>query len=280
MIEVPCKTGSTISAESLNSINRTTSSALDSGSIGVINRNILNSGANKGTQSAGQIPQQSPGQPAQRSAGQSAMPAAGIRQTQQNLPAESTPVRMRIPSLLNPVQKGQKIPISSPDVTSLDIRIGWNTSNPDCDIDVSAFMLGEWDKVIGDSWFVFYSQPDSPDRSLHFSQNSREDRQEMTVDLSKIDSRVKKIVFVLTIYEAASKNLNFSMVSDAYIRLLESASKKEIASFKMNEYYSEVRSMMIGEVYEHKGIWKFNAVGNGIAGELDGLCRLYGVELQ
>ena len=47
----------------------------------------------------------------------------------------------------------------------------------------------------------------------------------------------------------------------------------------MEEYYSNVTSMMIGEVYQYKGAWKFNAIGNGVAKNLAGLCELYGVEV-
>lgn len=47
----------------------------------------------------------------------------------------------------------------------------------------------------------------------------------------------------------------------------------------MDEYYSNVTSMMIGEVYRHNGIWKFNAIGNGVTRDLAGLCELYGVQV-
>ena len=46
----------------------------------------------------------------------------------------------------------------------------------------------------------------------------------------------------------------------------------------MDEYYSNVTSMMIGEIYLYHGTWKFNAVGNGVARDLAGLCELYGVQ--
>lgn len=188
--------------------------------------------------------------------------------------------KMNIPQLYKSVQKGQKMPVSSGNSVTLDICMGWNVSNSECDIDVSAFLLGDTDKVIDDDWFVFYGQPDSPDGSVHFSDQSQSDREEITIALQKLNPTVKKIVFVLTIYDAVQKNLNFSMVSDAYIRILEHSSKQEIVSFKMSEYYSEVLSMMIGELYMHNGIWKFNAIGNGIAKELEGLCQLYGVQLK
>lgn len=186
---------------------------------------------------------------------------------------------MKIPQLRNQVQKGQKVRLNVPQSQKLDICIGWNVNNNGCDIDISAFLLDADGKVIGDDWFVFYGQTDSPDRSVHFSDRSQYDREEISVDLTKLSKSVKKIVFVLTIYDAGARRMNFSMVSDAYIRILDSSSKQEIVSFKMDEYYPNVLSMMIGELYIHNGAWKFNAVGNGIAKGLDGLCELYGVQL-
>jgi tellurium resistance protein TerD len=47
----------------------------------------------------------------------------------------------------------------------------------------------------------------------------------------------------------------------------------------MDEYYTNVTSMMIGELYLHNGAWKFNAIGNGVAKDLAGLCGLYGVQV-
>ena len=86
-------------------------------------------------------------------------------------------------------------------------------------------------------------------------------------------------VFVLTINEALEKHLSFSMVKDAYIRIINADNNSELVSFKMDEYYSNVISMMIGELYIHNGMWKFNAVGNGVARDLAGLCELYGVRV-
>ena len=84
-------------------------------------------------------------------------------------------------------------------------------------------------------------------------------------------------MFVLTINEAFTRRLNFSMVSDAYIRLLDPETDREILSFLLTDYYANVTSMMLGEVYLYNDTWKFNAIGNGVAGDLAGLCELYGV---
>ena len=183
-----------------------------------------------------------------------------------------------IPQLMNRIAKGQKIPITFSGSSILDVCMGWNVKNPNCDIDVSAFLLDKTGKVIGDDWFVFYGQPDSPDKSVIFSEQSLQEREEISIDISRLNPSVGKIVFVLTVNEALQKNLNFSMICDAYIRILEHSSRREIVSFKIEDYYANIVSMMIGELYIHNGTWKFNAIGNGVAKDLEGLCKLYGVE--
>ena len=70
------------------------------------------------------------------------------------------------------------------------------------------------------------------------------------------------------------------MIRDAYVRILNAETNAEIVSFLMDEYYNNVTSMMIGEVYKHNEAWKFNAVGNGVARDLAGLCELYGVQVD
>ena len=69
------------------------------------------------------------------------------------------------------------------------------------------------------------------------------------------------------------------MVEDAYIRINDHKGM-ELSSFLMTDYYSNVISMMIGEIYLHNGNWKFNAIGNGVAKDLAGLCELYGVQVN
>ncbi len=187
---------------------------------------------------------------------------------------------MVLPRLINTVQKGQKVPLeANRKLSGIKACLGWNVKNPQCDLDVSAFMLGSNGKVLGDSWFVFYGQEKSPDNSISFHVSQNGDREYVTMDLTRINPNVSKIVFVLTINEALEKKLNFSMIKDAYIRIIDCESNSEIVSFMMDEYYSNVTSMMIGEMYLHNGLWKFNAVGSGVARDLAGLCDLYGVQV-
>lgn len=187
---------------------------------------------------------------------------------------------MDIPALRNVTKKGQKIALENlKRLTMIKACLGWNVKNPACDLDVSAFLLSE-NRVISDDWFVFYGHPESPDGSTVLSSGCSTDREVITIDFSRLDARVEKIIFVLTINEALAKKLNFSMIKDAYIRIIDAGTNDELVGFLMDEYYENVTSMMIGEVYRHNGLWKFNAVGNGVARDLAGLCELYGVQVD
>lgn len=193
-------------------------------------------------------------------------------------PATMQLISKPIPALNKPIQKGQKANLLfHPEQDILNACFGWNVKNALCDIDVSAFLLGENGKVLGDDWFVFYGQTHSPDNSIVFHDNGVQDREFFSIDFKKLNGAVKKIVFVLTINEALQNNLNFGMLQDAYIRIMNK--ENELVSYQMTEYYSNVISMMIGELYLYKGNWKFNAIGNGVARDLEGLCEYYGVQV-
>lgn len=201
---------------------------------------------------------------------------------QPTAPSRSVAPSRPAPKLLHPVQKGQKTSLAAYAANIRKIRVcfGWNVLDSRCDMDASAFLLGTNGKVMGDEWLVFYNQPESPDRSIRFlKQENGVDREQICIDLGALNPAIQKIVFVLTIDEAFSHNLNFSMISNAYVRLVNEADNQEIVSFSLAEYYSNVTSMTMAELYLHNGQWKFNPVGNGVHQDLAGQCRIYGVEI-
>lgn len=184
------------------------------------------------------------------------------------------------------LKKGQKVDLmkSNAALTEIDVCLGWDILNQACDLDTSAFMLGANNKVIGDDWFVFYGQTASPDGSIIHHGDSRNgagagDDEIITVRLNQVNQQVSKITFVVTINEALENNLNFSMVANAYIRIVDKSTGKELVKFNLTDYYANVTSMVVGEVYRHNGTWKLNAVGDGVAKDLAGLCAMYGVNV-
>lgn len=179
------------------------------------------------------------------------------------------------------LKKGQKFAL--PALNRLKVCLGWDVTNRACDLDASAFMVDANNRVIGDDWFVFYGQLDSPDRALHHSGDSQGegsgDDETITINVPQIDPRVQKIIFVVSINEALEQGLNFSMVSNAYVRVVNEETNQELAYFGLTEYYNNVTAMMVGELYRYQGQWKFNAIGDGVAKDLYGLCAMYGVNV-
>lgn len=187
-----------------------------------------------------------------------------------------------VPALRHPLRKGQKTPLNSGNRKTLRLRVcfGWNIRDARCDVDASAFLVRADGRVPGDDWFVFYGQEVSPDRSVALSQDGGgQDREVISADLGKLSPEIQKIVFVVSIHEAFERKLNFSMLKDTYVRLLDADTGEELLSYCLEEYYQNVTSMTLGELYLHSGQWKFNPVGNGVNRDLAGQCAVYGVAI-
>lgn len=99
------------------------------------------------------------------------------------------------------------------------------------------------------------------------------------VRLSQVNANVAKLLFIVTINEAKERGYNFSNVQNAYVRIVDKSTNKELVRFNLTDYYNTVCSMMVGEVYRHNGEWKFSPIGDGTQDDLEGLCRRYGVNI-
>lgn len=261
---IPMSTKGAMSADSLMSLN--------GGGAG-----LSSAGANTNTNTQQPMPQQNTyQQPVQQSIYQ--QPA------QQNTYQQSTPQPQKQGVFLKKGQKSKLVGTTGNPLTRIKVGLGWTVNNMACDLDASAFMLGGNNKVIGDDWFVFYGQTVSPDNSVIHSGDEQTgarqgDDETITINLAMVNQQVQKIVFIVTINEALEKGLNFSMISDAYVRIVDEQTNNEIARFNLTDYYANVTSMVVGEVYRYQNEWKFNAIGDGVAKDLAGLCEMYGVNV-
>lgn len=192
-----------------------------------------------------------------------------------------TPAPRRRPQMLSPVARGQKtaLHLQERGCTRLRFGFGWDETDARCDVDASAFLLGENGRVLSDEDFVFYGQQTSRDGSVRFQASGTEDRETITVDSARIDQRVCRIVFVMTIDGALTQKLHFGMLKNVYLRILDDRDGREILSYPLENAFENVTSMTLGELYRHQGQWKFNPVGNGVHTDLAGQCALYGVTL-
>ena len=105
------------------------------------------------------------------------------------------------------------------------------------------------------------------------------DDEEIKVDLSKVPADVEKIDFTVTIYDADARKQKFGQVSNAYIRVVDEDSGKEIIRYDLGEDFSVETAVVVGEIYRNRGEWKFNAIGAGFSGGLAALGKNYGVNV-
>ena len=188
------------------------------------------------------------------------------------------------------LSKGQKVSLSKMNsaLDWIEVGLGWdvatNTAIP-YDLDAEAFMLGADGKVLSDDWFIFYNQPMSPDGSCKHMGDNKDgsgvgDDEVIQLQLSRVNPRVAKIAFVVSINEALQRGHNFGGVQNAYVRVVDKSTNKELIKFNLTDFFADVTSMTVGELYLKNGEWRFNAVGQGLKKDMDGLCNFYGVNIQ
>ncbi|WP_305767886.1 TerD family protein [Candidatus Epulonipiscium viviparus] len=187
------------------------------------------------------------------------------------------------------LQKGQRYNLSqaNPDLDSIYVGLGWDLPTHSAipyDLDAEVFMLGSNNRVLSDDWFIFYGQKNSPDGScIHLADSTTGaeigDDEIIHIQLSKVNSAVKKIAIVITINDAIINDQKFGDVKNAYVRVIDQQNRKEIMKFNLTDYASNVRSLTVGEIYRKDNSWRFNAVGQGLDTDLAGLCKFYGVNL-
>lgn len=187
------------------------------------------------------------------------------------------------------LSKGGNVSLSKeePNLVKILIGLGWDTratDGADFDLDASAFLLAAGDRVRGDGDFIFYNNLRSADGSVEHTGDNRTgegegDDEALKVDLTRVPSEVQKIAVTVTIHEGETRRQSFGMVSNAFIRVVNDATGREIARYDLSEDASTETAMTFGEVYRHNGEWKFRAVGQGFKGGLAPLARNYGVNI-
>ncbi|MDR6240400.1 TerD family protein [Aureibacter tunicatorum] len=178
--------------------------------------------------------------------------------------------------------KGQR---SNIETNSFNVGLGWDiNSRGESDLDVTAFMLDESGNTISESFIVFYNQLESADKAVVHTGDNRTgdgdgDDEVISVDISKLDSRVDQIVFVVTIHEAEERGQNFGQVRNSYIRITDKKSNEEIMIYELDEDYSVEKSIEFGRLYKRSGQWKFEAMGIGYMEDLGFFVQKYGLEV-
>ncbi|OQW96097.1 MAG: chemical-damaging agent resistance protein C [Beggiatoa sp. IS2] len=177
------------------------------------------------------------------------------------------------------------------------IGLGWNVRSNEgapFDLDASVFLLQASSKVSSDEDFIFYNHRQSACGSVEHLGDNRTgvgegDDERMKVNLATLPAGVTRIVVGVTIYDAASRQQNFGMVQNAYIRVLNEEDGVEIANYRLTESASQETAMLFGELLRVPKLkmsdddsgdeWQFQAIGQGSKGTLASMAMNYGVNI-
>lgn len=184
------------------------------------------------------------------------------------------------------LSKGERINLSkeAPSLKKVGVGLGWDTNNTDTgadfDLDASVFMLGANGKIPSEKSFIFYNNLASPDGAVkHTGDNltgqGDGDDETILVELGKVDSAINELVFVVTIHEAEKRRQNFGQVRNAFIRLYDQDTNKEVAKYELDEDFSKETAIEFGKLYKKDGQWRFQAVGQGYNSGLQGFVDRY-----
>lgn len=183
--------------------------------------------------------------------------------------------------------KGQKISLTKDNegLSKIQVGLGWDpikqpqkkglfgalmgSTTSDMDCDASVFMLEDNGKMTaGKDGLIYFGHKISKCKSVHHTGDNltgegEGDDESIIVDLTKVPSNIQKLVFVVNIYNGASKKQHFGMVENAYIRVVNMSNKQEMIRFNLTEEYTGKMGLIVGEIYRDGSEWKFGALGEG-----------------
>ena len=186
--------------------------------------------------------------------------------------------------------KGQKTDLTkgNPNLSKILVGLGWDVKKYDggydFDLDASAFLVGANGKVASDADFIFYHNLKHSSGAVEHTGDNLTgagdgDDEVIRVDLKKLPANIDKVAFTVTIYDADTRKQNFGQVANAYIRIVDETSGRELIHYDLGEDFSIETAVVVGELYRPAGEWKFNAIGSGFKGGLRALCLNYGVNV-
>ena len=171
------------------------------------------------------------------------------------------------------LQKGQKISLEKEAGTGLSrvfMGLGWDVAkkggffgklmggDDEIDLDASCLMFNEEGIAVDAIWF---GQLQSKDGSIRHSGDNRTgagegDDEVIHVDLARVPANIKNLVFTVNSFRGQT----FDSVANAFCRLVDEATGKEVARFNLSSQGSHT-GVLMAKVYRHNGEWKMHAIG-------------------
>ncbi|MFN3826527.1 MAG: TerD family protein [Micavibrio sp.] len=195
---------------------------------------------------------------------------------------------------INYIKRGEYVDLLRKDPTLRQIRIGagWEQraiEEERVDIDLSVFLLDRHEVTRDDNDFIFYNNESGLEGGCKHQGDSRTgagegDDETILIDLNSIPFDVQKVMFVFSIYDEEVTGLNFSLVRDVFIRVINEESGDEICRFAFDdEELTGGNGCYVAALIREGPQWTFEAIGQFVNGGLAEIATKYGIivrELQ
>lgn len=143
------------------------------------------------------------------------------------------------------------------------------------DISLTAFLLTDSDLVQGDNGIIFYNQPESATgvaTLLPAEISGQLKRHQLNFDMSKVPAGITKVAITLT----EDQGIGFSQVKNLQAEI---RTGDEVLYLTPVNFTNE-KGIVVVELYIRNSETKARSIWRGFNSGLEGLCKLYGVEVE
>ncbi len=175
--------------------------------------------------------------------------------------------------------KGQKVDMTktNPGLKAFAFGLGWDLQpGVTFDLDAFAFLVnGAGKECAHPVFFGHLSEQGVKHSGDNLTGAGDGDDEVITIEQGALPADCEKVVIGVNIYDAKAGQ-NFGQVKGAFCRAFDPAvPDQSIIKYDLNEDYSTNTAVIMGEFYKKDGEWKFNALGEGKAGDINSLRQAY-----
>jgi len=174
------------------------------------------------------------------------------------------------------LSKGQKVDLTKDaDLRTIAIAAGWDIAGAaggTYDLDIFLIGLDNTNNPVPGKVVYFGQKQGIGGCELDGDNLTGEgdgDDETITINIPQIEPGIESLVFAINIYNAESKRQTFGMVRNAYVRVYNKANDQELIKFDLSEDYGSNTAVVAGKLYRHNGEWKFQAMGEGLVGDIN-----------
>jgi tellurium resistance protein TerD len=150
------------------------------------------------------------------------------------------------------------------------VACGWDASKRGhtFDLDLVAIGLDSRGRLVKKDWFVWYRNLRAPGNAIQHTGDNLTgagdgDDESLIFNFPDIPSSVQSVVLAVNIYQAESKDQYFSDVKNAFVRIYDRATQRELLRYDLGSNFGKFAVMVFGELYREGNEWQFRAVGEG-----------------